>query len=262
MSSRAHSALQSVKDASCSQPYTKSETDELPENGEHTNMAAQTIDALHERREQLNDQLKALRSQHAYISRDVQLAETRWRAALAEGQDADLLAERRRQREAGLQQTSWAIERIRTRVAETEAEIRQRASHSSLDRDLLQFLADLQSYDECRAQLDGAHQAAIDKIANIAKELHELVWTARQRHDELNTRARNLRATAGQLDRPDVTVPEPRSWSKPIEQALRGTGAPWRAYLTSTQNRAPEPFARELGVAAAAALVVRRQTMR
>jgi chromosome segregation ATPase len=225
-------------------------------------MTAQTIDALHERREQLHEQLKALRSQHAYISRDVQLAEARLRAALAEGQDSNLLAERCRQRETGLQQTSWAIEKIRKRVAETEAEIRRRASHTALDQDLMQFLADLQSYDECRAQLDGAHQAAIDKIANIAKEVHELVWTARQRHDELDKRAQALRATAGLLDRPDVTVPAPRSWSRPIEQALRDTGAPWRAYLTSVQNRAPEPFARELGVAAAAALVVRRQATR
>ncbi|MBA2472842.1 MAG: hypothetical protein H0V41_11635 [Pseudonocardiales bacterium] len=225
-------------------------------------MATQTIDALHERREQLNDQLKALRSQHADISRDVQLAEARWREALAGGQDSDLLAERRRQREPGLQQTSWAIERIRKRVAETEAEIRHRATHTALDQDLLQLLADLQRYDECRAQLDGAHQAAIDKIANIAKEVHELLWTARQRHDELDKRAQNLRATAGLLDRADVKVPAPRSWSRPLEQALRGTGAPWRAYLTSAQNRAPEPFARELGVAAAAALVVRRQAMR
>lgn len=225
-------------------------------------MAAQNTDALHERREQLNEQLKALRSQHAYISRDVQLAEARWRTALAEGQDSDLLAERCRQRETGLQQTSWAIERIRKRVAETEAEIRRRASHAALDRDLLQFLADLQRYDECRAQLDGAHQAAIDKIANIAKEVHELLWTARRRHKELDKRAQQLRVTAALFDRPDDQVPAPRSWSEPIEQALRGSGAPWRAYLTSAQNRAPEPFARELGVAAAAALVVRRQAMR
>jgi hypothetical protein len=225
-------------------------------------MAAQTIDELHARRDQLDAELNTLQSHHADIARDVQLAEENWRAALAEGQDDVLLAERRRHREIGLQETSWAIEKIRGQLAETDAEIRRRASNEAFDRDLQRLVADLQAYDEYRAQLDGAHQAAIDKVANIAQELHELVWTARQRHDELGTRARNLRATALELGRPDLTVPAPRSWSQPVEQALRGTGAPWRTYLTSVQNRAPEPCARELGAAAAVALVIRRRAMR
>jgi hypothetical protein len=83
------------------------------------------------------------------------------------------------------------------------------------------------------------------------------VRTTRQRHDELNTRAQNLRVTAQQFGRPDVTVPTPHNWSQPVEQVLRGTDAPWFcAYLTSVQNHAPDPFACELGAAAAVALVI------
>lgn len=225
-------------------------------------MSAQSIDDLHARRERLIARLNVLQSQHAATVRDVQLTEMDWCAALAEGQDVAVLAERRRLREVGLRETSGLIEEIRGWLAETDAEIRRCAPHHGLDRDLQQFVADLQVYDGCRAQLDGAHQAAIDKVADIAQELHELVWTARQRHDELDTRARKLRATAERLDRPDITVPGPRSWSQPVEQALRGTGAPWRAYLTSVQNCAPEPFARELGAAAEVALVIRRRATR
>jgi hypothetical protein len=66
--------------------------------------------------------------------------------------------------------------------------------------------------------------------------------------------------TCRRLNR-DLAVPTPRSWSQPVEQALRRTGAAWRAYLTSVHNRAPAPFARELGAAAATALVTRRWTM-
>jgi hypothetical protein len=225
-------------------------------------MSAQSIGDLHARRERLIARLNVLQSQHAATVRDVQLTEMDWCAALAEGQDVAVLAERRRLREIGLRETSGLIEEIRGWLAETDAEIRRCAPHDGLDRDLQQFVADLQVYDGCRAQLDGAHQAAIDKVADIAQELHELVWTARQRHDELDTRARKLRATAERLDRPDITVPGPRSWSQPVEQALRGTGAPWRAYLTSVQNCAPEPFARELGAAAEVALVIRRRATR
>lgn len=228
-------------------------------NGEPTNMARHTIDELHACRDQLKFQLNALRLQHADIARDVQRAEEDWHAAPAEGQDVALLTERCRHREIGLRETSWAIENICGRIAELDAEIRRRVPGQALDGDLQQLVTDLQAYDEHRAQLDGAYQAAINKVADIAKELHELMWTTRQRHDELNTRARNLRATARQFGRADVTVPAPRSWSQPIEQVLRGTGAPWRAYLTSVQNHAPEPFARELGAAAAAALVIRRR---
>jgi chromosome segregation ATPase len=222
-------------------------------------MAGHTIDELHACRDQLKFQLNALRLQHADIARDVQRAEEDWHATLPEGQDVALLTERRRDREIGLRETSWAIEKIRGRIAEIEAEIRRRVPDQALDRDLEQLVTDLQAYDEHRAQLDGAYQVAINKVADIAKELHELVWTTRRRHAELDTRARNLRATAQQLGRPDGTVPAPRSWSQPIEQVLRGTGAPWRAYLTSVRNHAPEPFAHELGAAAAAALVVRRR---
>jgi hypothetical protein len=225
-------------------------------------MAVQTSDDLHAWRDQLIAWLNALQSQHASTVRDVQMAEMDWTAALAEGQDVAVLAERRRLWGAGLRETSGLIEEVRGRLAETDAEIRRCAHHEGLDRDLQQLIADLQMYDGCRAQLDGAHQTAIDKVADIAQELHELVWTARQRHDELDTRARELRANAERLDRPDVNVPGPRSWSQPVEQALRGTGAPWRAYLTSVQNRAPEPLARELGAAAEVALVIRRRAMR
>jgi hypothetical protein len=225
-------------------------------------MAAQTIDDLHARRDQLIARLNALQSQHAATARDVKLAEMDWCAALAEGQDVALFAERRRLWGVGLRETSGSIEEIRGWLAETDAEIRRCAPQEGLDRDLQQLIADLQRYDGCRAQLDGAHQAAIDKVADIAQELHELVWTARQRYDELDSRARKLRANAERLDRPDVTVPGPRSWSQPVEQALRGTGAPWRAYLTSVQNRAPEPLARELGAAAEVALVIRRRATR
>ena len=225
-------------------------------------MTVQISDELHARREELNAQLCALQSQHANITRELQLAEEDRRAALADGQDVTVLTERLRHRQIGLQETSWAIEEILGRLAQTDAKLRRRAPHQALDRDLKQLVTDLQAYDEYRAQLDGAYQAAIDNVANIAKELHDLVWTARQRHDDLELRARNLRATARRLNRLNLAVPTPRSWQEPIEQALRGTGAAWRAYLMSVQNRAPEPFARELGAAAATALVTRRQAMR
>jgi chromosome segregation ATPase len=225
-------------------------------------MRAHVIDELHARHDELNTQLNALLAQHAEIARDIAEAERDARAALAKGQDVAHLAERRRQRELGLEQTSWAIEEIRGRLAEMDAEIRRRAPHQALDRELEQLVTDLQIYDEYRSRLDGAYQSAIDRVATIAQELHELVWTTRQRHSELDTRARNLRATARHLNRSELAVPTPRSWSQPIERVLRGTGAPWRAYLTSVQNRAVEPFARELGAAAAVALVVRRQAAR
>ncbi|HEX6403638.1 MAG TPA: hypothetical protein VF003_10845 [Pseudonocardiaceae bacterium] len=220
------------------------------------------MDDLHAHRDELDAQLRALHSQHAHITREVQQAEEARHAALANDQDATVPTEHLKYRQIALQQTSWAIEQIRGRLAQTDAKLRSRARHQDLDGDLRQLVTDLRAYDEYRAQLDGAYQAAIDKVANIAKELHDLVWTARQRHDDLEMRARNLRVTARQLNRLNLAVPTPSSWKEPIEQALRGTGAAWRAYLTSVQNRAPEPFARELGAAAATALVTHRQTMR
>lgn len=231
------------------------------ENGEQAKMADHTIDRIQEYYDHLTFQLNALHVQHADIARDVRRTEEDWRAALAQGRDGALLAERHRHREIGLRETARAIEEIRGRLADLDAEIRRRVPHQAVDRDLQQLVTDLQAYDEYRAQLDGAHQAAIDKVADIAKELHELVWMTRQRHDELDTRARRLCSTARQLGRPDVIVPAPRSWSESVEKVLRGTGAPWRAYLTSVQNRAPEPFARELGAAAAVALVIRRRAI-
>jgi hypothetical protein len=117
-------------------------------NGERANMAAPTIDDLHARREQINAQLNALRYQHADIARDVRLAEEDWRAAHVEGQNVALLAERRRNREIGLRETSWLIEKIRGWLAETDAEIRRRAPNEDLDRDLQQLIADMRAYDE------------------------------------------------------------------------------------------------------------------
>lgn len=228
--------------------------------GENTNMLSLTLDQLHARRDELTMQLSALRAQRAQIAHDVRQVEADQRTARAKGQDGALLTEWRRQREIGLQQTSWAIDQLRARLADTDAEIRRHAPHEALDGDLKQLLVDLEIYDAVLARLDGAHQAAIETVAGIAQELHELVWTARQRHDDLVARARDLRATAKRLNR-DLAVPTPRSWSQPVEQALRGTGAAWRAYLTSVHNRAPAPFARELGAAAATALATRRRAM-
>ena len=230
--------------------------------GDNTNMPTLSLEQLHARRDELNMQLTALQAQRVQIANDVRQVEADQRSARAKGQDGALLTERRRQREIGLQQTSWAIEQLRERLADTDAEIRRRDPVKALERDIGKLLADLQTYDADRARLDGAHQAAIDTLANIAQELHELVWTTRQRHDDLLARAQNLRATAQRLGHPSVAVPTPRSWSQPLEQALRGTGAAWRAYLTSIHNRAPEPFARELGAAAAIALATRRQVRR
>lgn len=225
-------------------------------------MTAHIIDELHARRDELKNQLRGLQAQHAEITRDVEKAESDVRAALAQGQDVTHLVERGRHRKLGLEQTSWAIAEIRGRLAGMDAAIRRRSPHQALDRELERLVTDLQVYDEYRARLDGAHQDAIDRVATIAEELHELVWTARQRHDELDRRVRNLRAIARHLNRPEVTVPTPRNWSHPIERVLRGTGAPWRAYQASVQNRAVEPFARELGAAAAVALILRRQARR
>ena len=174
-------------------------------NGEHTNMTAPTIDDLHARRDQINAQLSALQTQHAGITRDV-LTEEDWRATYAESQNVLLLAERRRHREIGMQETSWLIKEVRGWLAETDADLRRRASNEALDQ---QLVADMHAYDKYRAQLNGDNQAAIDKGANIDQQLHDLVWMARQRHDQLDTRARNLRATAGHLDRPEVTLPAP-----------------------------------------------------
>jgi chromosome segregation ATPase len=225
-------------------------------------MPTPTLEQLHARRDELNMQLTALQAQRVQIANDVRQVEADQRAIRAKGQDGALLMERRKQREIGLQQTSWAIEQLRQRLDDTDAEIRRRDPLKALERDIDELLGDLQTYDADRARLDGAHQAAINTMANIAQELHELVWTTRQRHDDLVVRARNLRAAAQRLGHPALAVPTPHSWSQPLERALRGTGAAWRAYLTSIHNRAPEPFARELGAAAAIALAARRQTRR
>lgn len=225
-------------------------------------MSTLSLEQLHARRDELTMQLTALQAQRVQIANDVRKVEADQRAARAQGQDGALLTERRRQREIGLRQTSWAIEQLRERLADTDAEIRRRDPLKALERDISKLLADLQIYDTDRARLDGAYQAAIDTVANITQQLHELVWTTRQRHDDLLARARDLRATAQRLGHPSLAVPAPRSWSQALEQALRGTGAAWRAYLTSIHNRAPEPFARELGAAAAIALATRRQAKR
>jgi hypothetical protein len=99
-------------------------------------MAASTIDDLHVRREQINAQLNALQAQQAEIAHDLQLTEEDWRAAHAQGQNVALLAQRRRHREIGLQETSWLIEEIHRWLAETDAEIRRHAPNEALDRDL------------------------------------------------------------------------------------------------------------------------------
>ncbi|MGH3779522.1 MAG: hypothetical protein ACRDRO_02540 [Pseudonocardiaceae bacterium] len=106
-------------------------------------MTAQTIDDLHARRDQINAQLTALQSQRAYIARDLQLAEEDWRATHAGGPTASFLAERRRHREIGLQQTTWVIEEIRRWLAETDTEIRRRASHEALEQNSSQLVTDL-----------------------------------------------------------------------------------------------------------------------
>lgn len=112
-------------------------------NGEHTNMTAQTTDDLHARRDQMSTQLNALQSQHADIAHDLRLAEEDWRAVHAAGQNAARLAERRRHREIGLRETSWLIEQIRGWLADTDTEIRRRASHEALDRNSKHLAADL-----------------------------------------------------------------------------------------------------------------------
>jgi chromosome segregation ATPase len=153
-------------------------------------MPTLSLEQLHARRDELSMQLTALQAQRVQIANDVRQVEADQRAARAKGQDGALLTERRRQREIGLQQTSWAIDQLRERLADTDAEIRRRDPLKALDRDIGKLLADLQAYDADRARLDGAYQAAIDTLANIAQELHELVWTTRQRHDDLLARAR------------------------------------------------------------------------
>jgi hypothetical protein len=215
--------------------------------------------ALTERRQQLQTQLTALRSQHVDAERDVQLADEDWRNDLADGQDVGLIAERRRHRQSELDEMGRQIEQVTAWIGEVDTEIQRLVPHQALDADLAQLTADLQAYDEYRAQLNGAHQAAIGKVLGVAEDLHELVSTSRQRHDELDIRARNLRNTAARLDRPDVAVPAPGSWSQPVEQALHGTGAPWRTYLVSVQQRSVEPLARALGEAAAVNLAGRSQ---
>ena len=225
-------------------------------------MTSRVIDDLHERREQLHVQLKALQAQQESIARELALADAEQQAARAVGRDVAALEHRRRHREIGLRETLWAITEIRSRLAQTDDQIRRQAPHEALDRDLRLLAAELADYERCRARLDGAYQIAIGKVADIATELHELVWRVRERHDQLAARAQALRATAQQLGRPNVDVPEPQSWSQPLEQALRGNSAVWRAYLTSVHNRAAEPFARELGAAAAACLLIRRRATR
>lgn len=228
-------------------------------NGEQ-NMATLIITDLHARREQLVAQLDTLKSQRVGVIDDLRAVEGDWRSALQAGEDTALIGERRRHRAADLEEIDRAIAQVTAWIEETDVELRRRVPHEQLDRDLQQLAVDLADYDEYRAQLDGAHQAAIDKVTSTAEELHNLITEARQRHDELAGRSGNLRSTAAQLDRPDVTVPAPANWSQPVEQALHGTGAPWRVYLTSVQNRTPEPLARELGSAAAIALANRIRT--
>jgi hypothetical protein len=116
----------------------------------------------------------------------------------------------------------------------------------SLDRDLRQLVVDLPDYDEYRAQLNGAYQAAIDKVANIAKELHDVVWTVRQRHEDLEVQARNLRVTArwlhrrrvqGELVRLGHRITASTVWQilhdAGIDPAPRRSGPTWRRFLTA-----------------------------
>lgn len=90
------------------------------------NMPPPTLKQLHARRDELNTQLTALQSQREQIAHDVRQMEADQRYARAKGQDCALLTERRNQRESGLQQTSWAIEQLRERLADTDTEIRRR----------------------------------------------------------------------------------------------------------------------------------------
>jgi chromosome segregation ATPase len=225
-------------------------------------MISRVIDDLHERREQLHAQLKALQAQQESIARELALSDAEQQEARAAGRDVAALEQRRRHREVGLRETVWAISEIRARLAQADEQIRRHAPQQALDRDLRLLAAELADYERCRARLDGAYQIAIGKVADIAADLHELVWRVRERHDQLAARAQALRATAQQLGRPDIDVPVPQSWSQPLEQVMRGNSAVWRAYLTSVHNRAAEPFARELGAAAAACLVTRRRAAR
>lgn len=225
-------------------------------------MIARVVDEAHERREQLQAQLKALLAQQERIARELALVDAERDEARAVGRDVAALEHRRRHREIGLRETLWAISEIRARLAQSDQRIGRHAPQEALDRDLRLLAADLADYERCRARLDGAYQIAIGKVADIAMELHERVWRVRELHDQLAARAQALRATAQQLGRPDLDVPVPQSWSQPLEQALRGNSALWRAYLTSVHNRVAEPFARELGAAAATCLVTRRRAAR
>ena len=94
-------------------------------------MSVEISDELQARREELNAQLCALQSQHANITRELQLAEADRRAAIADGQDVTILTEHLRHRQIGLQQTSWAIEQICGQLTQIDAKLRRPAPHQT-----------------------------------------------------------------------------------------------------------------------------------
>lgn len=207
-------------------------------------MPTMTTEELTERRGKLSAQLTELQSQHAGIAQDVADAEEARKTAFRAGEDTALVTERLKHRQGELDDSAWKLEQVAEQLAEVDTEIRRRAPHEALDRDLAAHVTDLEAFDQLAAKLDGAHRATVDKVINAVIELTGLITSVRQRHAELANQTAHLQATVQRLDRTEA-VPGPPSWDRPLEHALRGTGL-WNLYLITVQQR-PAEVAKALG---------------
>lgn len=209
---------------------------------------------LQERREELKAKLSELQSQQVDIVRDLEAAQQEWKAAVEAGKSTTAIVERRRHREAELEENGRQAAHFGALVADVDAELQRRVPHEVLDRDVRQHADDLESYAELAGKLEGAHQRAVDATVTAATELHGLVAAVRQWHDELANRAHHLRVTASQLNRVDVTIPGPTDWNGPVFEEVRGTHLQGLYQDTIRVNTATHDIATSLGNTARAVM--------
>jgi hypothetical protein len=215
-----------------------------PEVERSNTVAIVTTKTLTGKHAELQDRLASLQAQRSGIVEDLGTIETDWQAALKAGADTAPLSERRRQREAELDETDRSAVTVAGWAAEAEAELHRRVPHEALDRDLAAHTAELAAYTEVTDQLDGIHEKSVEALEVAVLDLYGQIATARQRSDQLAGRTHQLQATAAELGRTDQ-VPGPLDWVRPLEHALRG-GPYWFLYLASVQARQPTELVRAL----------------
>jgi len=202
---------------------------------------------LQQRREVLRDQLTGLKSQRDGIAADLASADDDWTAALREGADVQLPAQRRRHREQELADLDRSIEQVTGWLAEVDAEIATLAAHEQLRHDAAEYAKELAAYTEHQAALANAPTAALEAVYTALGELTAAVDAGRRQHEHLTVRSGALRSQAESLGVP-VDVQEPPRWTSSLESTHRN-GELWQLVLSCIQSRGDRNILNELSTA-------------